>query len=74
MQETMENWLIRNGQTARLRELLWDPPALAALLRNKGFSEIEDLGPVEIAQRYLQSPRGEKRDLVSAHVLRARKL
>lgn len=29
--ETVENWLIRNGQTARLRELLWDPLALAAL-------------------------------------------
>ncbi len=29
--ETVENWLIRNGQTARLREMLWDPLALAAL-------------------------------------------
>jgi len=29
--ETVENWLIRNGQTARLRELLWYPLALAAL-------------------------------------------
>ncbi len=29
--ETVENWLIRNGQTARIRELLWDPLALAAL-------------------------------------------
>jgi hydroxysqualene dehydroxylase len=29
--ETVENWLIRNGQTARVRELLWDPLALAAL-------------------------------------------
>lgn len=29
--ETVENWLIRNGQTARLREVLWDPLALAAL-------------------------------------------
>jgi hypothetical protein len=27
----VENWLIRNGQTPRLRELLWDPLALAAL-------------------------------------------
>jgi len=25
--ETVENWLIRNGQTARLRELLWEPLA-----------------------------------------------
>jgi squalene-associated FAD-dependent desaturase len=29
--ETVENWLIRNGQTARLREMLWDPLAIAAL-------------------------------------------
>ena len=29
--ETVENWLIRNGQTSRLRELLWEPLALAAL-------------------------------------------
>jgi squalene-associated FAD-dependent desaturase len=29
--ETVESWLIRNGQTARLRELLWEPLALAAL-------------------------------------------
>ena len=27
----MTNWLIRNGQTARIREMLWDPLALAAL-------------------------------------------
>jgi hydroxysqualene dehydroxylase len=29
--ETVESWLIRNGQTSRLRELLWEPLALAAL-------------------------------------------
>ena len=29
--ETVEDWLIRNGQTPRLREMLWDPLALAAL-------------------------------------------
>jgi squalene-associated FAD-dependent desaturase len=29
--ETVESWLIRNGQTARLREMLWEPLALAAL-------------------------------------------
>ena len=27
----MEAWLIRNGQTPRIREMLWDPLALAAL-------------------------------------------
>jgi hydroxysqualene dehydroxylase len=30
-EETVESWLVRNGQTARLREMLWDPLALAAL-------------------------------------------
>jgi hydroxysqualene dehydroxylase len=29
--ETVDGWLIRNGQTPRLREMLWDPLALAAL-------------------------------------------
>jgi squalene-associated FAD-dependent desaturase len=29
--ETVDNWLIRNGQTARVREMLWEPLALAAL-------------------------------------------
>jgi squalene-associated FAD-dependent desaturase len=29
--ETVEAWLIRNGQSARLREMLWEPLALAAL-------------------------------------------
>ena len=29
--ETVEQWLIRNGQTDRLREMLWNPLALAAL-------------------------------------------
>jgi uncharacterized protein with NAD-binding domain and iron-sulfur cluster len=29
--ETVEQWLINNGQTARVREMLWEPLALAAL-------------------------------------------
>ena len=29
--ETVESWLVRNGQTARMREMLWHPLALAAL-------------------------------------------
>jgi squalene-associated FAD-dependent desaturase len=29
--ETVRSWLIRNGQTDRLREMLWEPLALAAL-------------------------------------------
>jgi hydroxysqualene dehydroxylase len=34
--ETVENWLTRNGQTPRLREMLWDPLALAALNQPPG--------------------------------------
>jgi hydroxysqualene dehydroxylase len=29
--ETVEQWLMHNGQTARVREMLWEPLALAAL-------------------------------------------
>ena len=29
--ETVEGWLVRNGQTPRIREMLWTPLALAAL-------------------------------------------
>jgi squalene-associated FAD-dependent desaturase len=29
--ETVESWLVRNGQTERIREMLWNPLALAAL-------------------------------------------
>ncbi len=29
--ETVEGWLARNGQTPRLRDMLWDPLAIAAL-------------------------------------------
>src|SRR5207245_10397371 len=29
--ETVESWLVRNGQTPPIRELLWNPLALAAL-------------------------------------------
>jgi zeta-carotene desaturase len=30
-EETVENWLVRNGQTPRTCEMLWEPLALAAL-------------------------------------------
>ncbi|MCX6544867.1 MAG: hydroxysqualene dehydroxylase HpnE [Acidobacteria bacterium] len=30
-EETVENWLVRHGQRPRLREMLWEPLALAAL-------------------------------------------
>ena len=32
--ETVENWLIHNGQTPRIREMLWDPLALAPRRRS----------------------------------------
>jgi hydroxysqualene dehydroxylase len=35
-EETVENWLIRNGQSRRLREMLWEPLALAALNQQVG--------------------------------------
>ena len=35
--ETVDAWLKRNGQTARMREMLWEPLALAAL--NQSVSE-----------------------------------
>ena len=34
--ETVDNWLMRNGQTPRMREMLWDPLALAALNESPG--------------------------------------
>ena len=36
--ETVENWLVRNGQSARLREMLWDPLALAVLNQEPGHA------------------------------------
>jgi zeta-carotene desaturase len=36
-EETLEAWLVRHGQTPRLRELLWEPLAVAAL--NQAASE-----------------------------------
>jgi hydroxysqualene dehydroxylase len=35
-EETVENWLVRNGQSRRLREMLWEPLALAALNQPAG--------------------------------------
>ncbi len=39
--ETVENWLVRNGQTPRLRELLWEPLALAAMNQPPGEAGAE---------------------------------
>jgi squalene-associated FAD-dependent desaturase len=37
--ETVESWLVRHGQTERLREMLWRPLALAALNQPTDFAE-----------------------------------
>ena len=36
--ETVREWLVRHGQGPRLRELLWEPLALAALNQNAGVA------------------------------------
>lgn len=36
--ETVEQWLVRNGQTDRLREMFWHPLALAALNQPAGVA------------------------------------
>jgi methyltransferase (TIGR00027 family) len=50
----------------------FDPPVLTALLRAKGFNEIEDLGPAAIARRFLGADQDHP-DSVGAHVIRARR-
>jgi squalene-associated FAD-dependent desaturase len=35
-EETVDNWLVRNGQRRRIREMLWEPLALAALNQPAG--------------------------------------
>jgi methyltransferase (TIGR00027 family) len=47
------------------------PEELAGLLKARGFTEVEDLGPAEIGDRYLGQPGQERR--AGPHVLRARK-
>jgi len=49
----------------------FSPEKLAGLLKARGFSEIDDLGPAEIGERYLGQPGRQRR--AGPHVLRARK-
>jgi len=54
--ETVSAWLERNGQSARLREMLWEPLALAALNQDAG----EAAAPVflrVLAQMFGPDPR-----------------
>ncbi|PRY22408.1 class I SAM-dependent methyltransferase [Pseudosporangium ferrugineum] len=50
----------------------FQPDELAALLRERGFGEIEDLGPAELAERYFGRP-GVPKDTPGGHLLHARK-
>ena len=54
--ETVENWLIRNGQTPRLRELLWDPLALAALNQMPSLAAAPPFARV-LAEMFSDDPR-----------------
>jgi hydroxysqualene dehydroxylase len=54
--ETVENWLIRNGQTPRLREMLWDPLALAALNQSPSQAAAPPFARV-LARMFGSNPR-----------------
>jgi hypothetical protein len=47
----------------------FDPPELAAMLRELGFDELEDLGPAQIGRRFLGV---ERREGPGGHLMRAR--
>jgi hydroxysqualene dehydroxylase len=54
--ETLDRWLVRHGQTDRLRELLWEPLAVAAL--NQPASQVEaGLFVRVLAQMFGGTPR-----------------
>jgi len=50
----------------------FDPPQIVRLLTSRGFGEVEDMGPSDIAARYFG--RAGEPPRAGAHVLRARKL
>jgi squalene-associated FAD-dependent desaturase len=54
--ETVDAWLIRNGQTARLREMLWEPLALAALNQSPGQAAAPVFARV-LAEMFGSDPR-----------------
>ncbi len=54
--ETVENWLVRNGQTDRLREMLWTPLALAALNQQPAEAVAEPFVRV-LAEMFRADPR-----------------
>ena len=54
--ETVEEWLINNGQTARIREMLWEPLALAALNQSVRLAAAPPFAAV-LAQMFGGGPR-----------------
>ena len=55
--ETVENFLVRNGQTPRLREMLWDPLALAALNQQPAIAAAPPFARV-LGEMFGGDPRG----------------
>jgi hydroxysqualene dehydroxylase len=54
--ETVEEWLINNGQTPRIREMLWEPLALAALNQSIRVAAAPPFAAV-LAQMFGGGPR-----------------
>ena len=54
--ETVEEWLINNGQTSRIREMLWEPLALAALNQSVRSAAAPPFAAV-LAQMFGSGPR-----------------
>jgi zeta-carotene desaturase len=54
--ETVEQWLINNGQTARIREMLWEPLALAALNQSVRVAAAPPFAAV-LAEMFGSAPR-----------------
>src|SRR5215468_5947528 len=55
--ETVENFLVRNGQTPRLREMLWEPLALAALNQQPSVAAAPSFARV-LGEMFGGDPRG----------------
>jgi methyltransferase (TIGR00027 family) len=51
----------------------FDPAEIAEILREQGFSELEDIGLFDIAVRYLGAPAGRPSVDAGPHVVRARR-
>jgi methyltransferase (TIGR00027 family) len=50
----------------------WEPDEMQALLRDLGYDEIEDLGPAELADRYLRRESLRRAGGGGGHLIRAR--